>query len=125
MPPQGETVRIEGYREFLRACDRAGKETKRYVRGTFREVGDIVRIDGASLLAPISPTSAAGFRTYVRATGVTVQQSLRKTTGTRPDWGGTQMRRALVPSMTRNENRIVGAMAHAIDKVCDHFEQAP
>ena len=122
MPPRAETVRLLGYREFLRACDRAGKESKAYVRGSFREVGDIVRLDASAMLAPVSSRSAAGYRTRVRARGVAVEQSLRKTTGTRPDWGVHQMRRVLVPSMTQNEERIVGAMDRAIDKVCDHFE---
>jgi hypothetical protein len=122
MPPRGETLQLLGYREFLRACDRAGSESKRYVRGTFREVGDIVRLDASAMLAPASPHSAAGYRTYVRARGVAVEQSLRRTTGKRPDWGAHQMRRALVPSMTRNEGQIVGAMERAIDTVCDHFE---
>ena len=120
-----QTVRVEGYREFLTACDNAGKETKRYVRGTFREVGDIVRLDASRLLAPVSAHSAAGYRTRVRRTGVVVEQSLRKTTGRRPDWGATQMRRALLPSMAINEDRVVGAMDRAMDLVCDHFESRP
>jgi hypothetical protein len=122
MPPQGSTLQIRGYREFLRACDRAEKESKRYVRGSFRDVGEIVRLDASRLLSPVSARSAAGYRTRVRQRGVAVEQSLRKTTGTRPDWGRFQMRRALVPSMRTNEERVVGAMDAAIDKVCDHFE---
>jgi hypothetical protein len=123
--PQGTTVRILGYREFLRACDRAEKETKRYVRGSFREVGDIVRLDASAMLAPVSSRSAAGYRTRVRQRGVVVEQSLRKTTGQHPEWGAYQMRHALLPSMTRNEERVIGAMDHAIDQVCDHFERGP
>jgi hypothetical protein len=123
--PQGTTVRIHGYREFLRACDRAGKETKKYVRGTFREVGEIVRLDASSLLADESARSAAGYRTYVRARGVNVEQSLRKTTGLHPEWGDYQMRHALVPSMAVNEERVVDEFEQAIDRVCDHFERPP
>jgi hypothetical protein len=123
--PQRQTLRIEGYKEFLTACDNAGKESKKYVRGTFREVGDIVREDATRLLAPVSARSAAGYRTRVRRRGVAVEQSLRKTTGNRPDWGETQMKRALLPSMQANEERIVDAMERAIDLVADHFESRP
>lgn len=123
--PQRQTLRIEGYNEFLIACDNAGKESKKFVRGTFREVGDIVRADAMRLLAPDSARSAAGYRTRVRRRGVAVEQSLRKTTGTRPDWGATQMRGALLPSMEANEDRIVGAMERAMDLVADHFESSP
>lgn len=125
MAARKQTLRVSGYREFLIACDSAGKETKRYVRGTFREVGDIVRTDASRLLSPVSSRSAAGYRTRVRRTGVVVEQSLRKTTGQHPEWGRFQMRRALVPSMAANEERVVGAMDRAIDTVCDHFERRP
>jgi hypothetical protein len=125
MAPRGSTVRIHGYREFLFACDRAGKETKKLVRGSFREVGEIVRIDAARLLSPVSARSAGGYRTRVRARGVIVEQSLRKTTGQHPGWGSYQMRRALVPSMAANEERGIGAMDGAIEKVCDHFVGPP
>ena len=43
--------------------------------------------------------TAEGFRTYVRVGGaVSVEQSLRKTTGLRPDWGALQMTEALLPA---------------------------
>lgn len=118
-----ETLRLKGYREFLRACDRAGRETKKEVRGTFREVGDIVRDEARSRFEDISPKSAAGYRTRVRARGVAVEQSLRRTTGTRPDFGSLQMREALVPALEEKEDEVEDAMEKAIDKVADHFER--
>ena len=123
--PQGQTLRIEGYKEFLIACDNAGRQSKKYVRETFRSVGDIVRSDAAQRLAPLSFFSAAGYRTVVRQRGVVVEQRLRKVTGLRPDWGETQMREALLPSMTANEERVTASMEEAIGKVCDHFERTP
>jgi hypothetical protein len=128
MPPaRGKTLQVTGYREFLRACDRGEKETKKYVRGSFREVGDIVRRDAEQLTGHRlrSPRSAAGYRTRVRARGVAVEQSLRRTTGRRPDWGATQMGESLVPALTDNEQRVIAGMAQAIDTVCDHFESGP
>jgi len=57
--------------------------------------------------------TAEGFRTYVRGQGSTVQveQSLRKTTGLRPDWGALQMTEALLPA--RDEK---------LDEVADRIE---
>jgi len=123
MPAQGATLRVEGYRDFLVACDKAGKETKREVRGTFRKVGDIVKVDASRRLADISLRSAAGYRTYVRQRGVEVDQSLRRTPRKKPDWSFTQMRRALGPSLASNEERVVGEFERAMDTVCDHFER--
>lgn len=118
-----EPVKVSGYREFLRACDRAGKETKKEVRDTFRKVGDIVRDDARERFGSLSPKTAAGFRTSVRLRGVSVEQSLRKTTGLRPDWGSTQMRLGLIPALDAREDEVESEFERAIDKVADHFER--
>jgi hypothetical protein len=76
---------VKGYREFLRACAKAEKDTRKEVRAAFREVGDIVRVDAARRLDGLSPKAAAGLRTRVRQRGVSVEQSLRRTTGKRPN----------------------------------------
>lgn len=108
---------------MLRACDRAGRETKREVRSTLRKVGDIVKVEAAERLREIDARSAAGLRTVVRQRGVSVEQSLRKTTGTRPDFGALQMRQALLPALAEKESAVEDAMEDAIDKVADHFER--
>lgn len=114
---------VKGYREFMRACSKAPKDTRTEVRAAFRVVGDIVRTDAASRLASLSAKSAAGLRTRVRQTGVSVEQSARKTTGKRPDWGATQMKEALLPAVVSKEHEVVDAMEDAIDTVADHFER--
>lgn len=115
-------VRVRGYREFVRACDLAGKETKKAVRSTFREVGDIVRLEAADRFGGISPKSAAGFRTVVRTRGVAVEQRLRRTTGLRPDFGVLQMLAALIPAAAAKEDEVVEAFEDALDTVADHFD---
>lgn len=117
------TFVVKDYRDFVRACDRAGRETKKYVRDTFRQVGEPVRVDAAATVAGKSARSAAGMRTVVRVRGVAVEQSRRKTTGHHPEWGAWQMRHALTPALDRNEDETVLAFSRAIDRVCDHFER--
>lgn len=116
-------AQVKGYREFLRACDRAGKDTKKEVRSTFREVGEVVREPWALQVGSRlgSSKSAAGLRTSVRTTGVSVRQSLRKVTGKRSDWGRTQQRIGDKVA-DANERQIVEAFDHAIDKVADRFD---
>lgn len=124
--PQRETIKVEGYREFLRACDRAGKETRREVRKTFRQVGDIVRQEARVNmrdLEPRSPKTEQGFRTVVRTRGVDVEQTKRKTTGKRGDWGDTQMKRALIPALEEKEDEVGEAFGEALDKVADRFDR--
>jgi predicted Zn-dependent protease with MMP-like domain len=118
-----ETVRVKGLREFVRACDHAGKETKREVRNTFREVGDIVKVEAAKRFESIDARSAAGFRTVVRQRGVSVEQRLRKTTGLRPDFGTLQMRVALLPALDFEEGNVERKLEHTIDEIADHFER--
>jgi hypothetical protein len=124
MAATGGTLRVEGYQDFMRACAKADKDTKRAVRDTFRPVGDIVRVDAAAMLAPVSARSAAGFRTRVRQRGVAVvEQSIRKTTRQHPEFGALQMRRALLPSMQHNEQRVEKEFEKATDTVCDRLER--
>ena len=115
-------VRVRGYKEFLRACDHAGKDTKKFVRGAYREVGELVRVEATQLFDPYDTRSAAGYRVRVRQRGVAVEQSLRKTTGKRPDYGALQMTEALLPARQRKEHQVEAAFDTAIDKVADHFE---
>jgi hypothetical protein len=116
-------LRLKGYREFLRAASRASKESQSEVRGTFRKVGDIVREEATFRFQRFDARSAAGYRTRVRQRGVAVEQSLRRTTGTRPDFGALQMRKALVPALDSKRDKVEREMEHAIDKVADHFER--
>lgn len=107
----------------MHAASRAEKETKRKVRETFREVGDIVKVEAAERFREIDERSAAGYRTVVRRRGVSVEQSLRRTTGQRPDFGALQMRTALEPALEAKEGEVTEAMEDAVDEIADHFER--
>lgn len=117
-----ETVRVRGLREFIRATDHAGSDSKKEVRAAFREAGEIVRQEAAQRFARIDPRSAAGYRVSVRQRGVSVVQSLRKTTGTRPDFGALQMRLALLPALAAKQQQVEQAAEHALDRVVNHFD---
>jgi hypothetical protein len=119
--PQGATLRVEGYRELLRALQTADREQKREVRQTLRKVGSIVQADATRRLSSKSAHSAAGFKTRVRQGGVAVEQALRKTTGVHPEWGSYQMRHALLPALMSNEDETVRAMEQAMDEMAAHF----
>lgn len=114
-------IRVKGYREFVRAIDRASKETKKAVRDELRQAGEVVRRDASQRFAPVSPRSAAGYRVVVRQRGVAVEQRLRKTTGQHPQWGALQMRKALVPAVRDNEAEIEAAFGQAIDRIVNRL----
>jgi hypothetical protein len=121
MPKDLEVV-VRGYRELIRASALADKATKREMRATFRKVGDPVKQEAAALFARYDAKSAAGYRTYVRQRGISVEQSLRKTTGLHPEFGALQMTRALVPSLEDNVENTEQAFEDAVHRVCDLWE---
>lgn len=123
MAPPSRTLRVKGYREFLRATARAEKSVGKETRAAFKEVGEIVRLEAARLFDRFDAKSAAGYRTRVRQKGVAVEQSLRRVTGNRPDYGALQMREALLPAVEDKERETVKALEDAMDKVADDFER--
>lgn len=119
--PQRQTLAVQGYAPFQRAIRRADKETRTEVRSALRESGDIVRRDWRERLDPIDAGSAAGLRTRVRTRGISVEQSLRRTTGARPDFGSLQMRRG-VAALDARQGEVLDAFERGLDDVCDHFD---
>lgn len=99
-------------------------EIRKDVREALRTSGERVQRDSALKTTSRlqSPKSAAGYRTYVRERGVSVEQSLRKTTGLRPDWGRSQMRDSLVPALLENEQFTEDDFRRAVDEVNAFFE---
>ena len=126
---EGQLV-VTGYRELLRASNRAQKESKTFVKDSFREVGEVVRRPAADDLRTLQGgprskkknDSASGLRTRVTTTGVDVEQSLRKTTGKRPDWGKTQMRKILLPNLESHQREIAEKFDEKLGDIADHFE---
>lgn len=118
-----ETVRVTGIRELQRAARASGGAAPKLLRARLKIVGQIVRDDSAADLAPLSPISAAGYRVYVRQRGVSVEQSRRRTTGMRPDWGAFQMRRILIPALDRNQTAVREETDKAIDDIVRIFER--
>lgn len=117
-----ETVRVVGYRELVRACDRSGAASKKQVRKALGAAGEVVRADAAERFVGYSAKSAAGFKVSVRQAGVSVRQSLRKTTGKRPDYGALQMTKALLPARAEKTDAIEHEFELALDRVADIFD---
>lgn len=117
-------LEVRHYHELLRAFRKAGTETKRELEGALRKVGNIVRDDarrklGSFRAGPASRPTITGLRTVVRARGVSVEQTRRRTTGLRPDWGATQMRLGLVPARDESQPEVI----REFDRVLDHVSR--
>ena len=127
MPPRGAsgaTQRVEGYQQLMQALARSDRASRKAVRDELRQAGEHVRVDAANKFSRYDTKTAAGYKTRVRQRGVEVEQSLRKTTGLRPKFGGLQMRRALLPALEENEDETVRSMELALDRIADRFNGA-
>lgn len=113
---------VKNYTETMRALRFAEKDSRRQVRKQFRKVGDIVKEEWSFRFRDISPKSAAGLRTRVRQRGVSVEQSIGRTTGLRPDFGVLQMGYGTT-AMEDKEDAVVKGFDDALDTVADHFDR--
>lgn len=86
------------------------------LREELKKAADIVAKDASPRLARLQPVSAAGIKGKLKGGSTAVaQQTLRRTTGKRGDWGATQMRVALEPALVAKEGEVVRHVEGAID----------
>jgi hypothetical protein len=116
-------ILFTGLSELLRASRDAGGATQTEVRAALAKSGEIVQADAVPRMAKYSTKSAAGFKVRVRQRGVSVEQSLLKTTGLRPDWGALQMRKALLPAVERKFPQVEAEFEKALDEIILIFER--
>lgn len=118
-------VRLIGYRELLRACDQGPKDTKKEVRSTFRQVGEVIRVPWRAGLDRYGQRTSSGLRTSVSQRGVAVRQSRRKSaveSRRRPNFGRLQQNIG-DRILQQQTGRIEREFNNAIDKVADNFER--
>jgi hypothetical protein len=113
----GDVLKVVGMRELLVACKTAERSSRIEVRRALKDAGDTVRADAAQRFDGYSTKTAAGFKVSVRQTAVSVRQSLRKTTGRRPDYGALQMTKGLLPARAAKQAAFEAEMEHALDRI--------
>lgn len=114
-----ESLHVRGLTEFLKALGKADKETKKIVRARLRKAAEPVRRDAIRRFSSIDARSARSYRTVVRARGISVEQSKRKTTGKHPEYGALQMDVALIPALEANRGRVNHELEQAADDIAD------
>lgn len=113
-----DAVKVKGLKELERALKASDKETAKGFRKELREAGKIVALDARSRMGGIDRYSATGIRPRVRGgVNVSVEQSRRRTTGKRPDFGALQMRRALVPALESKRDEVERRVENLLDAV--------
>lgn len=118
-----QPIVVRGYRETVRAFARTDKSTRKMMRDTLKPVGEIVREEWSLRFGQdIDPRSAAGLRTRVRQRGVSVEQSLRKTTGLRPDYGRLQQSYG-DQALEDKREAVVKEYEDGMERVVDNFSK--
>lgn len=111
-------VKVKGLRQLHRALKNLDEGVKRELEQELRDAGEIVATGSRQRFLGIDARSAAGFKSRVKGFGrVVVEQSRRRTTGLRGDYGSLQMRRALLPSLVENEPRVLNAVEGMLDRL--------
>ena len=85
------------------------------LREGLKKAAEPVRQEAAALFQRYDARSAAGYRVAVRARGVSVEQSRRRTTGQHPEFGALQMRRALLPALASREEQVLRGVENVLD----------
>lgn len=98
-------IQVEGLRELGRALKETQPDVYRQLREDLTKVGDVAVAAARQAFthgvarSPSIQRTAEGFHTRVRfsmgGSLVSIEQKIRKTTGTRPDYGAKQVRAML------------------------------
>lgn len=115
------TLRVRGLREFQRAVSKADANTRKTVREGLKKAGEPVRSEWQRTLSRYDERSASKLRVRARQSGVLVEQSLRKTTALRPDWGRLQQVLGEQAAADK-ENEVERELEQAIDGLADELE---
>lgn len=114
----GTSLKVKGLRDLHRALKTADDQLKRELESELRAAGDLVAESSRARFVNVDARSAAGFKSKVKGFGrVVVQQSRRRVTGRRGDYGSLQMRRALIPAVAENEATVLTHIEGMLDRL--------
>jgi len=121
------TFRITGLAELLAAERTVGDKVEGELAGALQAVGEIVARDTRARYQPFSPAGAAGVQTKAFVSGVYVVQTIRKSQNIlrrRRNFGPLMMRKAFLPALRQNENRVAEAAGAAIEQARIRYWEA-
>lgn len=114
------TVRVRGYREFMRAARKSEKSTRDVIKARLSKAAEPVRDEAKRDFERYDKRSASGFKTRVwgRGYGVFVEQSRRRTTGHHPEFGTLQMA-TLFRALDKKSGEVERELEKGVDELAD------
>lgn len=115
------TIKITGLREYLQAAKDAGPDVDKMMRTGLRDAVQPALFRTQALVSQIDASSATGWGTAIRKTGVVaMEQRFPRTTGKHPEFGRAQKRRAL-RAFEETRPLVIANMQRELDKVTKKF----
>lgn len=113
---EGYAVRYEGLNTLFRDLKELEPIVLKELKLAFGQIAEVVARDARLFFRRYNEQSAYGFAGGVRQSGlVVVQQTRRKTTGLRPDFGALMMRKALLPARGKNMSETIRVSENAVN----------
>lgn len=108
-------VRVRGLRETVSAFRKYDRALGTELRNELKKAAEPV---AASARSKVTRWQGASTKIAPRASGasVFVRQNARKVTGRRGDFGALQMRRAFIPALQENEEKVLSEVEDALDR---------
>lgn len=111
-------VRVRGLRETVSAFRQFDRALGKSLRDELKKAAEPV---AASARQKVTRWQGASTKIAPRASGasVFVRQNARKVTGRRGDFGALQMRRAFIPALEENQEKVLSGVEEALDRFAD------
>jgi hypothetical protein len=106
----GQRVEVHGLRELQRDLKACEKDVRKEVQGSLKLAAVPVVEQARANLARFQGASLNTIRPKLTIGRVRVEQSARKVTGQRPDWGATQMVYGLIPALNERQGEVLHIM---------------
>jgi hypothetical protein len=117
--PISPGIRVEGLREVQKAFRDVDKSLVTSLGGELKRAAEPVVASAKTKVARFQGASVGTIRAVRSGPNVYVEQSARKVTGLRGDFGSLQMRTVLEPALDENENRVFAEVERVLDKYAD------
>lgn len=113
------SVRVENYRETMRALNKVDKGIRDLFKDAFKEVGQPIAEDVAQRLVGFQGISLGTIGPKVTTKGMFITQRKRKVTGKRGDFGSLQMTRGFLPAAEDNQDRVDEELEKVFERLAD------
>jgi hypothetical protein len=112
----GETVRVNGLRETVRALDKVNRDAKKVVLAELASVAEPIAATARTKISRYQGASLSTITPRATTKGVFVRQNARKVSGRRSDFGALQMTHGLLPALADHADEIIPRLERALDQ---------